>query len=176
MKDMRKDINKPKVTVIVTVYKRTKFLRQALQSALDQNYFSYEIIVTDDSCSESVKEIVDSFKNPLIKYRCNTSTLGVALNLRAAINEALGEYISILNDDDVWEADFLKSLVKPLEEDEDCVLSFSDHWIISEDGTIQIKETIKNTIFYGRSTLAEGNVEQAVNFLLHKNGIPLAMA
>lgn len=166
----------PVVTIIVTVYKRVEYLHDALRSALSQSYRSYEIIVTDDSCSDCVKAIVDSFDSPLIRYRCNHVTFGIALNLRSAIKEARGKYISILNDDDVWETEFLSELVKTLERDQGCVLSFSDHWIISEDGELEIQKTDDNTALYGRGRLPEGVVANPVGLVLEQNGIPLAMA
>lgn len=167
---------KPIVTVVITVYGRTQFLRQALLSALNQTYKSYEIIVTDDSDSEAIREIVESFASPLIRYRGNNPTLGVALSLRATVEEARGDYIAILNDDDVWEPEFLSTLVKPLEQDVDCVLSFSDHWVITGEGTVELEKTNVNTARHGRRLLPEGKVDNAIDLVLNKNGIPLAMA
>lgn len=166
----------PTVTVIVTVYKRTRYLHQALQSVLDQTFADYEIIVTDDSVCDEIRSICDSFNNLKIRYRTNTSTLGVALNLRAAISEAQGKYIAILNDDDAWEPEFLHKLVAPLEQDSCRVLSFSDHWIITEDGSIDRCKTDENTARHGRNTLCEGDVKDLCELVLEKNGVPLAMA
>ena len=166
----------PEVSVIVTVYDRVKYLSHALKSAIDQTYRSVEIIVTDDSDSDEIRCIVASFNNPLIRYRCNPSTLGVALNLRAGINEARGRYIAILNDDDLWEPEFLTELVKKLDLDQRGVLSFCDHWIISESGELDIQKSDHNTALYGRDVLPEGIVTNPVGLLLERNGIPLAMA
>jgi glycosyltransferase involved in cell wall biosynthesis len=47
----------PLVTIIVTVFKRVEFLREALESALAQTFESYEIIVTDDANTEAAKNI-----------------------------------------------------------------------------------------------------------------------
>ena len=162
--------------VIVTVYNRTQFLRQALQSALDQTFDSFEIIVTDDSGSDAIKLICDSFQDSRIRYRTNSATVGVALNLRAAINEARGKYIAILNDDDAWEPEFLEKLSTPLEQNSNRVLAFSDHWIMSENGQIDVKKTDDNTVHYGRKTLADGEITDLGDFVLEKNGVPLAMA
>lgn len=166
----------PTVTVIVTVYNRTQFLQQALQSALEQTFQSFEIIVTDDSCNDAIKSICDSLQSSKIRYRTNSATLGVALNLRAAINESQGKYIAVLNDDDAWEPEFLEQLVAPLEQNSSRVLSFSDHWIVSEDGQIDVEETDKNTVRYGRNNLPNGEITNLDELVLEKNGVPLAMA
>ncbi|MBP8788764.1 MAG: glycosyltransferase [Moraxellaceae bacterium] len=165
----------PVITVVITVYKRTNYLCEALQSVLAQSYRSFEIVVTDDSCSDAVKGIVNQFNSPLIRYRGNPSTLGVALNLRAAVKEARGRYVAILNDDDVWEPDFLAELVTPLEQNKNISLAFSDHWIISGKGELDVKATDENTARY-RNQLPSGVITNPTALVLEKNGVPLAMA
>lgn len=166
----------PFVTVVVTVYQRTQFLEQALRSALDQTFREFEIIVTDDSNSAAIRSICESFQTPLIRYRTNLINLGVALNIRAAIEESRGRYISFLNDDDAWENEFLARLVAPLENDAQAVLSFSDHFVMSETGAIDQAKTAENSLQYGRSSLPGGKVEAIEALVLEKQGVPLAMA
>jgi len=166
----------PVVSVIVTVYKRTQYLHIALQSALQQTFNSFEIIVTDDSNSDSIKAISDSFQDSKVRYRSNFPTLGVALNLQVAIEEARGRYIAILNDDDYWEPEFLEALVTPLEQDTNRILAYSDHWIMHEDGQVDIIGSNNNSVLYGRSSMSEGDVANLEELVLLKNGVPLAMA
>jgi glycosyltransferase involved in cell wall biosynthesis len=166
----------PRVSVIVTVYKRTEFLAIALRAALSQTFRDYEIIVTDDSASEAIRGICDSFGSDRIRYRTNERNLGVALNVRAAVAEAKGTYISILNDDDAWEPTFLEKLVAPLEADPGRALAFSDHWIVDGQGAIKQAETDNNSRIWGRTDLPEGEVADLAELVLVKNGVPLAMA
>ena len=169
-------MNTPRVTVIVTVFKRTDFLRTALRSALDQTFQDFEIIVTDDSCSAAIREIAESFGSDKIRYRANVTTLGVALNLRAAAAEANGAYIAILNDDDIWEPSFLAKLVPSLDESPQRVLAFSDHWLVNSEGEIQFPETDANSLHFGRTELQAGEVADLPELVLVRNGVPLAMA
>lgn len=167
---------KPDVSVIVTVYKRLDFLREALESAVAQ-VTSHEIIVADDSGCAAAKEICEPFiRSGQVRYRANPRTLGAAGSVRGAIADAQGEFISILNDDDVWEPNFLSTLVPPLQIDPERVLAFSDHWIISADGSINYEETEANTKRYGRLGLCEGDVGDLETFVLVNLGVPLAMA
>jgi len=166
----------PLVSVIVTVYDRVQFLRNALQGVLEQTFRSFEIIVTDDSNNSEIKSICNSFQRREIRYRCNASPLGVALNLRTAISETRGRYISILNDDDVWEPEFLELLVTPLKEKPDRVLVFSDHWIILEDGQIDVDRSEQNTALYQRNILQEGEIHDWEILAVLDHAIPLAMA
>lgn len=165
----------PKVSIIVTVFNRTEFLATALQSALDQSFQDFEIIVTDDSSSAAIRGICEEFRSDKIRYRINPERLGVALNLRAAVAEAQGKYIAILNDDDLWEPEFLARLVAPLEQDEGRVLCFSDHWIVDGKGSVDVAETDINSARYGRTALPAGDVADFADLVLVKNGVPLAM-
>jgi glycosyltransferase involved in cell wall biosynthesis len=166
----------PTVTIIIAAYKRARFLNEAISSALGQTYRSFEIIVTDNSDSDAIRAICDSFDSPQIRYRTNPFNLGAALNLRAAICEARGDYIAILNDDDAWEPEFLDRLVLPLQEDSNISLGFSDHWIVSEDGSVDSPGTDANSVHYGRDILPEGKIDNLEELVLEKNGVPLAMA
>jgi glycosyltransferase involved in cell wall biosynthesis len=157
----------PLVSVLLTVYKRTKFLPHALESALRQSFTDYEIIVTDDSGNSVAAGVCRPHSDAgLIRYQANRETIGVANSLRVAMDEARGSYIAILNDDDIWEHNFLASLLPPLQSHERRVLAFSDHWIISENGTINAAATDANTRRYGRHGLAEGELNNAAEFVL----------
>lgn len=165
----------PKVSVILTVFRRTAFLAEALQSVLDQTFQDFEVIVTDDSRTDAIRAISESFGSERIRYRANAATLGVALNLRSAVAEARGKYVAILNDDDAWEPEFLQRLVGPLEEDSERVLAFCDHWIIDGSSVIQKEATEISSRMYGRIDLQPGVVEHFDQFAVIRNGVPLAM-
>ncbi|MFM2061632.1 MAG: hypothetical protein RLZZ507_1302 [Cyanobacteriota bacterium] len=166
----------PLVTIIVTVFKRVEFLREAIESVLAQTFDSYEIIVTDDADSEAAKTICESVSRPdRVRYRSNQRRLGVALNIRVAILEARGKYVAILNDDDYWEPNFLLRLVLPLEQDSGRILAFSDHWIMLQDGKIDMQQTDRNTKIFKRDKLAEGELRNTTYLALNKT-IPLVQS
>ena len=168
---------KPQVSVILTVYKRTEFLRQALDSAMAQTFSAREIIVADDSGNGAARPICRPLADAgQLRYLANERTLGVAGSIRKALAETHGEFISILNDDDVWEADFLSRLMVPLQSNSERVLAFSDHWVISENGSIDQEATDENTKRYGRLHLKEGDMSDPAHLVLVANAVPLAMA
>jgi glycosyltransferase involved in cell wall biosynthesis len=135
-----------------------------------------EIIVSDDSDSPAIKSICDSFHQPIIRYRSNSKPLGTALNLRTAVSEARGKYIAILNDDDSWEPAFLALLVPPLEESDERVLAFGDHWIIDDQGRIDLDRTKENTARYRRDSLPKGELRDWEGRAVLDHTVPLAMA
>jgi len=165
----------PRVSIIVTVYRRTTFLSIAIESALRQTYQDREIIVVDDSGEALAQEICARFAGQ-IKYHANPRTTGIAESLRNAITITSGDYISILNDDDMWEPTFLEKPIPPLELETSRVLAFSDHWIMHEDGTVDVAATDANARHYTRATLPQGDVRDPADLVLKRNGVPLAMA
>jgi glycosyltransferase involved in cell wall biosynthesis len=167
----------PRVSVILTVYKRTEFLSNALNSVLAQSYANCEIIIADDSGSGASREIVAAFGQPeRVKYLANAATMGVAASLVQAVGQARGEFVTILNDDDVWEKDFLAELVAPLEADPQRVLAFCDHWLMDEGGQIDGALSETWSANFERSHLPEGVVRGAADFCVIKHGIPIAVA
>ena len=166
----------PLVSVILTVYKRTEYLKEAISGVLNQSEIRYEIIVSDDSNCEEIKKISETFQNPRIKYRCNKTNLGVAQNVRSAINEARGTFITILNDDDYWKPDFLEKLLLPLKNNPEIVMAFCNHWLVNEVGIINKQATEDVEERYGRSILKAGELSNWKKFAVIQNGVPLAMA
>lgn len=165
----------PLVSVILTVYRRLTFLAGALRSVEAQTFGDYEVIVADDSGTGAARAISLASGNPRVRYQANPVSLGVALSLREALAGARGKYVAILNDDDLWEPDFLGRLVPPLEAGANRVLAFCDHAIISADGRVDETASDRNTERCGRSRLREGDISDPRGFVLWQNGVPLAM-
>ncbi len=165
----------PLVSVVLTVYTRLTFFAEALKSVQAQTFRDYEIIVADDSGTAAARALSIGANDPRIRYHANAASQGVALSLRAAAGHARGKYIAILNDDDLWEPDFLSRLVPPLEAEPNRVLAFCDHAIIDAHGRVDDEATDRNTRRFGRWGLAEGDISNPMAFVLRKNGVPLAM-
>jgi glycosyltransferase involved in cell wall biosynthesis len=165
------------VTVILTVYKRTEYLEVALKSALDQTMKKFEIIIADDSGQNLAEPIYKLYKSDnRIIYQPNRKTLGIVNSVKLAIEKSRGKFISVLNDDDCWESNFLEKLTHPLCMDSNRVLAFSDHWIINADGEVDVLATEVNTKIYKRDSIQTGEVVDPKRMVLIDNGVPLAMA
>ena len=163
------------VTVIITAFERTAFLRGAIESVLAQRLPPREIVVCDDSSSPAIRDICAAFGDRL-EYRANPQSLGVAATVREAILAAKHPFVAILNDDDCWEPHFLGTLVPALLDHRDCVLSFGDHWIMDEAGCVDRDATERNTRLYGRDRLATGQLSDTADLVLLQNAVPLAMS
>jgi glycosyltransferase involved in cell wall biosynthesis len=102
---------KPIISVIVSTFNRSNLLKRAIQSVLNQSFKDFELIVVDDCSTDNTHEVVKSFNDDRIKYvktEQNSGHDGLPKNL--GILKAEGDYISFLDDDDVYRRDALKVL------------------------------------------------------------------
>lgn len=106
----------PKITIAIPTYKRNHLIKDAINSAVSQISFSdYEIIIVDndnDFNNKELEKIIKEYKNDKISYYKNEKNMGMYGNWNRCIELAKGEYISILNDDDWLEPNFLKEICK----------------------------------------------------------------
>lgn len=165
------------VSVILTVYKRTEYLEVALKSVLAQTMADFEIIIADDSGARLAEGLYKLYAaDKRIIYQPNPQTIGIVRSLKNAVAKSSGTFIAILNDDDCWEPEFLAKLSQALCAKPDRVLAFSDHWLIDDEGTIDVPATELNTKRYKRSDVATGEIADPPKTVLIDNGVPLAMA
>lgn len=106
-----------KVSVIITTYRRPQVLRRAITSVLQQTWNNIELIVVDDNGSGSLMQqeterIVSEFAG--VKYLPNGHNLGQAASLNNGINEASGDLIAFLDDDDEFHPDKISKQVSRL--------------------------------------------------------------
>jgi glycosyltransferase involved in cell wall biosynthesis len=147
----------PLVSVVICTYNRDALLRGAISSVINGKYKNIEIIVSDNADSAVTRAVVESFQDSRLRYRANSTNLGVAGNHRAALKEMCGSLFGILCDDDEWEPDLLAKLVPVLVRDESLAVAFSDHYIIDSNGRIDLANTVASTRRWQRDTLRSGS-------------------
>ncbi|MDO9001541.1 MAG: glycosyltransferase [Bacteroidota bacterium] len=114
------------VSICIPAYKQPQLLKKAIDTILMQSYTNYEIIVSDDTPDDSIKEIIDQFNEPKIKYFKNEKPLGSPQNWNNAIKQAKGDYIKVLHHDDYFsEKDSLKKFVSALDSGPEIDFAFS---------------------------------------------------
>ena len=164
-----------RVSIVIATYKsKHEHLIDALESALGQSFNDIEVLVNDDSPSDELKELVLSRRDQRIIYHHNSPALGPAKNHWNAFSRAKGEYIAILNHDDLLSSEFVEKLLSKLDDNPDCALAFCDHWIIDTEGNRQFKQSDVASKFYGRSVLPAGLCHSFDKLVLSQT-IPMAM-
>lgn len=107
------------VTVITPTYKRHQYLRNAIDSILAQTYTDFEMIIVDDNPPKTeertrTEEVIKEISDPRIHYVQNLKNLGGAGSRNVAIEMAKGEYITFLDDDDIYLPDKLRIQVEAM--------------------------------------------------------------
>jgi glycosyltransferase involved in cell wall biosynthesis len=164
----------PIISVVIATYRAGEYLRQAVASALGQSFTDLEVVVSDDAADPAVRELVEAFADPRVRYRSNPTRLGPAGNHWAAFAECHGRYIAILNHDDLWHPAFLATLVPPLEADSDVTVAFCDHEVIDPDGRTLTEASDDTSRKWGRTGLAPGR-HQPFRDLVVSQTLPVAM-
>jgi glycosyltransferase involved in cell wall biosynthesis len=128
-----KNNKKMQVSVIIPTWNREHSLKKAIQSALNQSLAPLEIIVSDDGSTDNSYSVVQSFKNPKVKW-FSAKHLGLpAVARNRAIKESKGEWIAFLDSDDEW---FPKKLEKQmaLARQTGCLAICSNAYSVNEKG------------------------------------------
>jgi glycosyltransferase involved in cell wall biosynthesis len=146
----------PLVSVVIPTYNRPDYLREALSSVVAQRYRNLEIIVQDNASPADIEAVVEGFHDPRIRFVRNAENIGQFANFATVFRRATGKYVACLSDDDIWEEDYLSTLVPRLEADPDLAVAFCDHSIIDGEGRIDEAETDANSRRWQRDALADG--------------------
>ena len=114
------------VSVVLPAYNTTEeFLRAAIESVTAQTYDKWELLIIDDSTTAPVESIVKSYTDDRIKYFRNPRNLGMANTRNRGLELAQGEFIALLDHDDVWLPEKLQEVCKVFEQNKDAVLVYS---------------------------------------------------
>ncbi len=125
----------PTVSVIIPAYNAAGTIAEALESVFAQAYdCAVEIIVTDDGSTDATAAVLASFGARIGVIRQANQGLPTARNV--AIERARGEYIALLDADDVWMPTRLAKTVAALRENPEAVLSFSDYSRMDRGGAV----------------------------------------
>ena len=122
----------PRVSVIIPTYNRSYFLTKAIDSVLNQTYTDFEIIVIDDGSTDDTKDVLIPYQNK-IKYIYQENQ-GVACARNTGIKHSTGEFISLLDSDDLYLPNRLEKTIEILDRDKHLGLAHSDVIRITEDG------------------------------------------
>jgi len=99
----------PFFSVVVTVYNKTEFILDTLNSVLLQSFQDFEIVVINDGSTDNSKTVIESIEDKRIRL-ISTSNQGASLARNRGINEANCNFIALLDGDDEWDKDYLKHI------------------------------------------------------------------
>ena len=114
-----------RVTVAICTYNRAKsgYLKQAIQSVINQTYSDINIVVYDNASTDNTEDIVHSFNDARIAYVKNQKNLGLFDNLNKALTNCETEYIVIFHDDDIMLHNMIETEVAIMDKYPEAILT-----------------------------------------------------
>ena len=107
-------MEKKLISVCIPAYNAASFIQETLQSISAQTYKNWEVIVVEDGTCDGTKDIVEKFKkqvNQDVTYIRQRKNSGVSASRNRAVDSARGEWIALIDSDDLWHENHLADLV-----------------------------------------------------------------
>jgi glycosyltransferase involved in cell wall biosynthesis len=133
------------ISVIMTVYNGEKFLREAIDSVLNQTFQDFELIIIDDGSTDSTLKIINSYSDSRIRLIENIQNRGQSYSRNLGIKESKGEYVAIMDADDIMYPSRLEKQLDFLQS-QNRIICFSWADIINETGEwVKLKTHISDS-------------------------------
>lgn len=165
----------PFVSICVPAYKRADFLTRLLNSIAVQTYKDFEVIITDDSPDNTVKDLCLHYQQTLpLRYFRNPSPLGTPENWNEAIRQANGKWLKLIHDDD-WLATehSLQQFVDAINNNPGASFFFCayrNNWLQSDrKQDIHIQDFRYKQLLKQPATLFSSNVVGPPSVIIHAN-------
>jgi glycosyltransferase involved in cell wall biosynthesis len=127
----------PTVSVIIPSFNHEQYVRECIQSVLDQTYQDFEIVITDDGSCDGTVDAIKSFTDPRIKLFVHNQNQGACVASNNCIRHSEGKYIAMLSSDDAWFPEKLETQVRYLEQHPEIGAVFGKvEWIDASGNTI----------------------------------------
>jgi len=135
-----------KISVVIPLYNKGKYIKRALSSVLSQTFCDFEIVVVDDGSTDKGGEIVEGITDSRIRLLRQQNS-GVSAARNAGIKEAKGEWIAFLDADDEWFPDKLKLHWDALRSNRDLVWAAGGFVMANRGKILRREEKFKDEWF-----------------------------
>ncbi|MEO8255381.1 MAG: glycosyltransferase [Flavobacterium sp.] len=134
----------PKITVLMPVYNCELYIKEAVDSILNQTFSDFEFIIIDDASSDSTVSIIKTYNDPRIQLIEKPQNSGYTNSLNHGLTIATGEYIARMDGDDISLPERFAKQVRFLDANPDVVLCGSVFTIIGTDIIVTVPENNEN--------------------------------
>lgn len=186
--DMNQDIimedTKNLISIIMAAYNAEKTIELAICSIVMQTYPYWELIVINDCSTDQTSTIVSTLADldPRIRLIHNQQNSGVSISRKVGMEHATGNWIAILDSDDIWEADKLEKEIR-LAHEQNAELVFTGSafvddkttlldWLLHVPHTLSFRQLLKQNLVSNSSVLVKTDLYRAfyaVNDNMHED-------
>lgn len=150
-------MSKKLVSIITPLYNSEKYIRDTIDSVLNQTYDNWEMIIVDDCSNDSSGDIVKNYveRDKRIKYIKLEKNMGVSNARNMAIRRSKGKFIAFLDSDDIWKFNKLEKQINFMMKN-NLSITFTGYKMI-DDNNNDLNKTIKVPKEIDYKELLKGN-------------------
>ena len=119
------------VSVVIPLYNAKKYIKETIESVLNQDYQNIELIIIDDGSEDNAKQIIDIIKDDRMSYIFQENA-GVSAARNLGFKLSRGKYIAFLDADDVLTSDCISNKIIRFNEDPELGLVHGDMQVVDE--------------------------------------------
>jgi glycosyltransferase involved in cell wall biosynthesis len=152
--------SEPLVSICIPTYNGAEWVAEAIHSALEQTYGTFELLLVDDASADDTVEVARTFSDPRIRIEVNKANLGLVGNWNRCVRLARGEFLKFLFQDDVLYPPCLERMLRLFRSHDRIGLVFARRDILLENPvdpwSVWWKETFR-TVHHQFETIGEIN-------------------
>ncbi len=171
-------IKEPKISLIITYYNLGKYIKDCVFSILNQEYQNFEIIIINDGSNEENSNILQELNNEKIKIINLTENIGQLLAFEEGLKAAAGEFICMIDADDILLPNYLKTLLYAHLNNNFALISASSGEI-NENGEVTSLKSPNNPLYNQQKQINYKDIENILNnsekFTLKENKEPFGI-
>lgn len=134
----------PKVSIVLVNHNGAKYLRESIDSCLNQTHTNIELIVVDDTSTDDSQEILKAYSDERIKlYICNETNLGLANSLNRGFSHATGDYLTWTSYDNVYSKNAIEAMTRELGKYKNIDFVYANFYKIDEKGKTIARTKVK---------------------------------
>lgn len=161
IKEITQDALNIKVTICIPTFNRPDLLKETLESCLAQTYKPFEIIIGDDSDTDATEVMIRSSylkEKTCIRYYRHVPSLKQSNNMNFLFENAKGNKLLLIHDDDLLMPKALETLVCILIDDPTVKIAFGKSYVMDEHGVVNHSESHMNNSHFYKEAKYEGSV------------------
>ncbi len=158
-----------KVTIVLPTYNGSKYLRQSIESCLNQTHKNLELIIVDDGSREDIHQMVKTYSDVRVQYVRHPKNLGLPQALNTGFRRATGQYLTWTSDDNFFADHAIEELVRFLQTYDDVDFVYAENVLLNEGNVgetqlrrIQPPASLKNINLIGACFLYLRKVYEGV--------------
>lgn len=129
----------PYFSVVISLYNKEKHIQSTIESVLAQSFVDFEIVVVNDGSTDDSEAIVRSINDKRIRFYSQENK-GASAGRNTAISKATGNYIALLDADDLWESNYLETIYT-------LILSYPNENVFATAVTIETSGGKKTSVY-----------------------------